>query len=125
MKFDEDQGMGKIRSMRWLNLYGGPIGYSNGYFKWMNDNPEGATQWKGRVLVEYWTEDDKFAKSKKHHLNKEEMTKEIALKMPLNKYFIIGEVGSGIALPDSKKYTIKVMMGKYELANTAPKQTEK
>ena len=43
MKFDEDQGIGKVRSMRWLNLYGGPIGYSNGYFKWMNENPEGAT----------------------------------------------------------------------------------
>jgi hypothetical protein len=49
------------------------------------------------------------------------MIKEIALKMPLNKFFIIGEIGSGIALPDSKKYTIKVFMGKYELVNQVPK----
>ena len=35
------------------------------------------------MLVEYWTEDNKFAKSKKHHLHKDEMVKEIALKMPL------------------------------------------
>lgn len=45
--------------------------------------------------------------------------------MPLNKYFIIGEIGSGISLPDSKKYSIKVSMGKYEFVNQAPKQTEK
>ena len=37
--------------------------------------------------------------------------------MPIKKYYIIGENGSGIALPDSKKYSIKVSIGKYELVN--------
>ena len=44
----------------------------------MNENPEGSTKWKGRVLVEYWTEDNKFAKSKVNHLKEEEINPEIA-----------------------------------------------
>lgn len=73
-----------MKKMTWINLYGGPMGYSNSYYNWMNDNPEGATEWKGRILVEYWTKNEKFAKSKVNHLKEEEIVKEIALKMPIN-----------------------------------------
>ena len=50
--------------LRWLNLYGGPNDKSGATKKWMDNNPHGATEWKGRILVEYYCEEDKYPKSK-------------------------------------------------------------
>jgi len=37
----------------WKNIYGSPMNQSNSRFKRaMNDNPEVASQWKGRILVQ-------------------------------------------------------------------------
>jgi hypothetical protein len=36
----------------WKNIYGSPLGQSNSkYKKTMNEEPEYASQWKGRVLM--------------------------------------------------------------------------
>ena len=43
----------------WLNLYGSPVGYSGKTCNEMNQNPEVASQWKGRILVHYSVEDTK------------------------------------------------------------------
>jgi len=46
--------MGKLEGkFMWRNVYGSPINQSNSEHKReMNDNPEAASNWKGRVLVQ-------------------------------------------------------------------------
>ena len=37
----------------WINVYGSPLGHSGKVTKQMNNNPELASNWKGRILVHY------------------------------------------------------------------------
>ena len=46
--------------MKWINLYGAPVGRSGSNTDKMNNNPECASTWKGRILVEYHCEDFKY-----------------------------------------------------------------
>jgi hypothetical protein len=43
----------------WINIYGSPLGRSGANCNKMNNNPEFASTWKGRVLVHYSAEDVK------------------------------------------------------------------
>lgn len=43
----------------WINIYGSPVGFSGKNCDKMNNNPEFASAWKGRVLVHYMAEDVK------------------------------------------------------------------
>ena len=38
-------------SLQWVNLYGSPLGVRGGNTDKMNDNPEFASTWKGRILM--------------------------------------------------------------------------
>jgi len=38
-------------TFNWINVYGAPLGYSGENTQKMNNNPELASTWKGRVLV--------------------------------------------------------------------------
>jgi hypothetical protein len=38
-------------TFNWINIYGAPVGYSGDNTTKMNNNPEYASTWKGRVLV--------------------------------------------------------------------------
>jgi len=38
-------------TFNWINIYGAPVGYSGENTNKMNNNPEYASTWKGRVLV--------------------------------------------------------------------------
>jgi hypothetical protein len=40
-----------IRTFKWVNLYGAPLGYSGDNTTKMNNNPEIASTWKGRLLL--------------------------------------------------------------------------
>lgn len=42
-------------------------------------------------------------------------------KLQKNKYFIIGEFGRGLCLPDKKPYRLKVSIGKRSWLSEAPK----
>jgi hypothetical protein len=43
----------------WINLYGSALGCSGKNSDRMNNNPEYASTWKGRILVHYSAEDTK------------------------------------------------------------------
>ena len=60
MKYTRDKSMTK-----WINLYGAPIDYMGSNVDKMNKNPEDASIWKGRILVEYFAEDVKYPVRKK------------------------------------------------------------
>lgn len=57
-----------LHMIEWINLYGGPIGYSNAVYNYMNENSNAASHWAGRVMVEYWSHDTKFPRLKKMKL---------------------------------------------------------
>lgn len=44
---------------KWVNVYGAPKGVSGKFTDEMNNNPELATTWKGRILIMYYAEDTK------------------------------------------------------------------
>lgn len=45
---------------KWINLFGAPVDRSGDNSKKMNNDPATASNWKGRILVEYWAEDYKY-----------------------------------------------------------------
>lgn len=48
----------------WQNLYGAPKGYSGANVDMMNDNPEMASAWMGRCLMQIECEDSKHPERK-------------------------------------------------------------
>jgi len=50
----------KDGELRWVNIYGAPTGLVEGpNMKKMNDNPEQASRWKGRLLLHVQVSDSK------------------------------------------------------------------
>lgn len=45
--------IGEEGEFNWINIYGAPVDVSGDWSKKMNNNPEYASTWKGRVLVHY------------------------------------------------------------------------
>ena len=80
----------------------------------MNSNPELASTWKGRILIQVVAE-----KTEKPVIKVEDLPDEIVeLSLPfleLREYEIIAEVGQGIALPAAKNYTVRIKIGDYVL----------
>ena len=100
---------GEPSIIRWINLYGGPNDYnSSATAQWMNKNPEKGSEFKGRIMVEYWSEDSKYPKAKLINLKEEIYKEKLKESMQKKTYFIIGQISAGIALPDEntkdKKY---------------------
>lgn len=113
----------------WLNLYGAPIGYSGPATEQMNSNPEAASQWKGRILIHYQLKETKEPEMKIADIPPEILSQKVGEKLLLDTWYskkpfqIIGEIGSAIALPDSKNYRIKISINDWSW--TTPKPVEK
>ena len=98
----------------WQNLYGAPKGYMGGNVDMMNENPELASAWMGRCLMQIDCEDSKHPERKQCPL--EDSLKQTAIDFGLfteNEYEIIADVGLGICLPGDEKYTVKIVIGDY------------
>ena len=57
--------------MVWTNLYGSPLGCSGANTNLMNDNPEMASTWKGRLLMHFSSFDTKHPEMKQIPLDPE------------------------------------------------------
>ena len=67
---------GEDTIVRWINLYGGPNDFSSSSTaQWMNKNPDRGSEWKGRIMVEYYSEPAKYPKARLNNL-KEDVYKE-------------------------------------------------
>jgi hypothetical protein len=80
----------------------------------MNENPEVASTWKGRVLM---------------HITAELTDKPLAKTMPIeqdlimealeytknNEFAFIAQIGQAVSLPTSKKYDIKITIGGHQM----------
>ena len=95
----------------WYSVYGAPPDSDNDKVAdQMNDNPEMASHWRGRMLVQvFCAEDDK---PKKLCQKLDPKVKEEAQEAGYfndEEYEMFVEVGQGVALPErDKKYTVKV-----------------
>lgn len=102
--------------MKWINFYGPPLSASGEYAEKMKRDPAHASQWAGRCLVQYFTERDvKYPVFTVSGLGgvKDEKAMEDSKdwQVPL-KYHLVGEIGEAIGLPDSKRYSIMVRVGR-------------
>jgi len=85
----------------------------------MNHNPELASTWKGRILMQVVAEKTDKPIIKLQDLD--EKVQELANPyLKPSEFEIIAEVGMGISLPDAKKYNVKIMIGDFEFKTEKP-----
>lgn len=78
----------------WKNLYGSPLGVSGSHSKQMNEEPENASTWKGRILMHLSSVDTKNPEQKVCDLDMDFKEKILAQHAYLHKdYEIICDIG--------------------------------
>lgn len=101
----------------WENIYGAPPDTSGDVADMMNDNPEMASHWRGRMLLQIWCEEDD--KPKKGVQKLEPEVKEMAVEMGYfqdEEYEMFVEFGQGISLPeDNHKYNVRLKVQDFML----------
>jgi len=90
----------------------------------MNENPDVATNWKGRVLIQVICEETEKPVAKVEDI-KEEIKKEANQYLRNKDYDVIAEIGQACALPKNKKYTIKMIIGGEVFETEAPRYAKK
>lgn len=98
----------------WKNVYGAPPDVSGENTRLMNNNPDMASCWKGRILMQCVAEKCDKPEIKCADLS-EEVKKSALPHMENHEYEILLEVGLGISLPSDKKYTVKVKIADFSL----------
>jgi len=84
----------------WKNLYGAPSGATVSEFKkLMNENPEFASAWRGRVL--FHVEVSECDKPLLKVVSMDQEAIEEAQRLKKKDYAIIAQVGQAVALPDT------------------------
>mmetsp|Transcript_30294 Transcript_30294/g.46320 ORF Transcript_30294/g.46320 Transcript_30294/m.46320 type:complete len:131 (+) Transcript_30294:880-1272(+) len=95
----------------WKNVYGSPLNQSNSQAKRdMNENPELASNWKGRILMQIACEETEKPIAKVEPIE-DELVMEAKAFMRDKEYEVIAEVGQAVALPKKKKYSVKIVIG--------------
>lgn len=105
---------------KWLNLYGGPNGESGTLFDKMNEDPNIASQWKGRVLVQFFCEDVKYPVLKMKNIEDDLAKQVIREALKEEEYMLVCEFGQGICLPKSEDYQLKIVIGKHVIESGSP-----
>jgi hypothetical protein len=89
----------------------------------MNSNPEHASTWKGRILMQVTAE-----KTEKPQCLMQQCTEEeILMAQPYLKphdFEVMCEVGQGVSLPGAHKYTVMIKIGDLEITSADPKLQE-
>lgn len=108
-------------TLTWLNLYGSPLGCSGANTDQMNEYPEIASTWKGRILVHVSAFDTKNPEMKLAILDPEYKTK--CMKegaFNLEEFEIMAEFCNGICLPANKKYKVRIQINDFIVDSAAP-----
>jgi hypothetical protein len=104
----------------WKNIYGAPMGYDNKAARAMNENPEVASFWKGRILMQVVAVKSDKPLLKVQDIKPEDVEK--ARPHLLDKKFnIMVQVNAAIALPEENtKYEVVVRIGEHEIKTGPP-----
>ncbi len=103
----------------WRNIYGSPLKCSGTNTDMMDANPEIASNWKGRVLMQIVAEPTE----KPIALQRPMQPEVIAIAQPffqMREFDVIAEVCAGISLPDSSKYAVKIAIADYSVQTKDP-----
>jgi hypothetical protein len=105
----------------WKNIYGSPLGRMGSNVDNMNNNPECASTWKGRILfqVEAVKTDKPQLCVKDLEPEGPEIQKAQAFFQE-HEYDLIAEIGQGIALPSDNKYTVMIKIADNEFQTEKP-----
>ena len=106
---------------KWINLYGAHNGYTGASSTKMNKDPSIASNWKGRILVEFFCEDAKHPICKRKDITDREVVNRVMQYMQPRDYQVVCELGQGICLPDTKSYKLKIQIGKRSWESGSPK----
>ena len=105
---------GDTGTLKWTNLYGSPLGCSGENTEKMNNFPEFASTWKGRLLMHISATDTKNPEMKVDKLNAEFKTQIVKSgALDYLDFEVIAEVGTGISLPAKKKYSVRIQINDY------------
>lgn len=96
--------------MKWINLFGAPVGRSGKNSDLMNNNPTEASDWKGRMLVEYFCIEHKYPEFKVQDIADDFDRDLFESTTAPNDYFVIFEFGSGLLLPSEQKYKLRLQI---------------
>lgn len=113
--------MGKKKGMMfWKNIYGAPLNGSGTHATNMNENPDAASFWKGRILMQV----DAY-KCDKPVFKKQDVTPElIEVSRPYlidKTYQIMVQVNSCVALPEEEEeYEVMVRVADHEITTGRP-----
>ena len=92
----------------------------------MNEHPDNASNWKGRVLMQVCCEKTEEPVDKVVPIMDEDVLNEAKVHSRNKMYDVIAEVGQAVALPkDGEKYKIKIIVGGKELITDSPKFAKK
>lgn len=108
----------------WKNIYGSPLEGAMDIFNSqvkdeMNDNPEVASFWKGRVLIQVTCEETENPELKVEKIDKE-VVEDARAFLRMKSYDFIAEIGQAVALPTDNKYKIKMMIGGKSFVTNEP-----
>jgi hypothetical protein len=105
----------------WKNIYGSPMDQSGSKAKTeMNEHPEIASNWKGRVLMQVCCEETEKPIVKVQKIDSE-VVAEFRKYADKRKFDIIAEIGQAVALPKQKEYTVKMIIGGKVFETEKPK----
>lgn len=122
IKYDHSNPNLKAKSQcKWINLYGAPTGRSGSNTDKMNKNPEEASNWKGRIAVEYWCIDHKYPEFKVQPIPADFDSRNFERTIAPNRFLIIGEFGQGMCLPTQEKYRLKFALADMVIESNKPK----
>jgi hypothetical protein len=75
----------------------------------MNENPDIASLWKGRIFMHIEVFDSQAPESGTFPLSQSDISRySFTDRTPLKEFEIQAEVGSGICLPDNKSYKVRI-----------------
>ena len=103
----------------WKDLYGAPLGVSGSHTDEMNSNPEYASLWKGRVLMQVLAEETDTPTMKICEVDGQALNDSYQIRK-MNEYQILFQVILGIALPGKHRYSIKLKIGEFEITTNQP-----
>ena len=110
---------------KWMNLLGAPLNRKGEFSDLMNDNPEYASTWKGRILMQLECVDTDQPEMKVQAIDPQIQQDCIDQGYFEEKYYdFMAEVGQGICLPGQKKYKVQVRLGDYTMTTGDPCEYE-
>ena len=108
----------------WRSLYGAPEENTNDAAKAMNDNPDIASDWKGKVLMHIRAEENDKPKKAMEAADPElkQRAKELGF-LEEEAYELMVEIGQGVTLPqEGKDYKVRVTVKDREWESGEPKE---